>query len=86
MGGYPGVFFLMTLESACIPVPSVVVMPFAGKLIATNAQFNIWALTLVGTLGNLLGSVIAYWVGAIGGRPFIEKYGKYVLLSQSDLD
>jgi membrane protein DedA with SNARE-associated domain len=58
MGGYPGVFFLMTLESACIPVPSVVVMPFAGKLIATNAQFNIWALTLVGTLGNLLGSVI----------------------------
>ena len=85
VGGYPGVFGLMTLESACIPVPSFVVMPFAGKLIA-DGQYNIWALTLVGALGNLLGSVIAYWVGAIGGRPFIEKYGKFFLVSNADID
>jgi len=84
--GYPGVFFSMTLESACIPVPSVVIMPFAGKLIVDDGRFNIYLLSLVGALGNLLGSVIAYWVGAVGGRPFIEKYGKYFLLSHADVE
>jgi membrane protein DedA with SNARE-associated domain len=84
--GYPGVFLSMTLESACIPLPSVIIMPFAGKLIVDGAHFNIYALSLVGALGNLLGSIIAYWVGAIGGRPFVEKYGKYVMVTQSDLD
>ena len=84
--GYPGVFLLMTLESACIPVPSVIVMPFAGKLIVYGGQFNIYVLTFVGALGNLFGSIIAYWVGEIGWRTFVEKYGKYVLLSHSDLN
>ena len=87
--GYPGVLLLMTLESACIPVPSEAVMPFAGAQIsAPTGAFhpNIWMLTFVGALGNLLGSVIAYWVGAVGGRPFLSKYGKYVLIRQSDID
>ncbi len=84
--GYPGVFILMVLESACVPVPSFVVMPFAGKLIVEGGQFNIYALTFVGALGNLVGSIIAYWVGAFGGRPFIEKYGKYILFTHSEMD
>ncbi len=86
--GYPGVLLLMALESACIPIPSEAIMPFAGALIKTDPArgFNIWTLTLVGALGNLLGSVIAYWVGHIGGRPFLEKYGKFVLIRKRDLD
>ncbi len=87
--GYPGVLLLMTLESACIPVPSEAIMPFAGAQISfpTGAFHpNIWMLTFVGALGNLLGSIIAYWVGAIGGRPFLEKYGKYVLIRKRDID
>jgi membrane protein DedA with SNARE-associated domain len=84
--GYMGIFIWMTLESACIPIPSELIMPFAGKLIATGHRFNIYLLTLVGALGNLAGSSIAYWVGAIGGRPFVEKYGKFVMITRSDLD
>jgi len=87
--GYPGVLLLMTLESACIPVPSEAIMPFAGAQISHPAggfHPNIWALAVVGALGNLLGSIIAYWVGAIGGRPFLSKYGKYVLIRERDID
>jgi len=87
--GYPGVLLLMTLESACIPVPSEAIMPFAGAQISHPAggfHPNIWVLTVIGALGNLLGSIIAYWVGAIGGRPFLSKYGKYVLIRERDID
>jgi membrane protein DedA with SNARE-associated domain len=84
--GYPGVFLWMTIESACVPIPSEAIMPFAGKLIATDSRFNIYVLSLVGALGNLAGSCLAYWVGAIGGRPFVEKYGKFLLITHQDLD
>ena len=86
--GYPGVLLLMALESACIPIPSEAIMPFAGSLIVTDPArgFNIHALALVGAFGNLLGSIAAYWIGHIGGRPFLEKYGKFVLIRKRDLD
>lgn len=89
--GYPGVLLLMSLESACIPVPSEAIMPFAGAQITAplpGGHFhpNIWVLTLIGALGNLLGSVLAYWVGHTGGRAFLDKYGKYVLIRKRDLD
>ena len=87
--GYPGVLLLMSLESACIPVPSEAIMPFAGaQITAPTGSFhpNIWVLTMVGALGNLLGSILAYWVGHTGGRPFLDKYGKYVLIRKRDLD
>ncbi len=86
--GYPGVLLLMALESACIPIPSEAIMPFAGALIKIDPArgFNLHTLAFVGALGNLLGSVVAYWVGAVGGRPFLEKYGKYVLIRRRDID
>ncbi len=86
--GYPGVLLLMALESACIPIPSEAIMPFAGSLIVTDParHFNLHTLAFVGAVGNLLGSIAAYWVGAIGGRPFLAKYGKYVLIKKRDLD
>lgn len=82
--GYTGVFILMALESAALPVPSEVVMPFAGYL-ATQGVFNIWTLTLIGSLANLAGSLVAYYVGLFFGRRFILKYGKYVLLKEKIL-
>ena len=87
--GYPGVLLLMALESACTPLPSEAIMPFAGaQITAPTGTFhpNIWALTLIGALGNLLGSIVAYWVGYTGGRAFLDKYGKYVLIRKRDLD
>lgn len=82
--GYWGVFLGMTIESACIPLPSEVIMPFAGY-VAWEGQMTLWGITLVGAFGNLVGSLIAYFVGWWGGRPFLEKYGKYVLISHSKL-
>ena len=87
--GYPGVLLLMSLESACTPLPSEAIMPFAGaQITAPTGSFhpNIWALTLIGALGNLIGSVLAYWVGYVGGRPFLDKYGKFILIRKRDLD
>lgn len=83
--GYPGVVLLMAIESACIPLPSEIIMPFSGYLVYTG-RFNIWIVSFAGALGCVLGSLVAYWVGMYGGRPFIEKYGRYVLLSRHDLD
>jgi len=83
--GYFGVFLCMTIESACIPLPSEIIMPFSGYLIYTGA-FNIYLVTLFGALGNVAGSVIAYVIGYYGGRPFIEKYGKYFFMSKHDID
>src|ERR1700722_7057194 len=78
----------MTLESACIPIPSFVIMPFAGADLVLNPArgFNIYVLTIVGAAGNLFGSALAYWVGAAGGRPFVHRYGKYLLIRKSDID
>lgn len=83
--GYGGVVLTMAVESACIPLPSEIIMPFAGYLVL-GGRFNLWLLMFFGALGNLIGSWLAYAVGRYGGRPFLEKYGKYVLLSRHDLD
>lgn len=83
--GYPGIVLLMGIESACIPLPSEVIMPFSGYLVYTG-RFNLWAVAVAGAVGCVLGSLVAYWAGMYGGRPFIEKYGRYVLISRHDLD
>src|SRR5436309_7197026 len=75
--GYAGVVLLMAIESACIPLPSEVIMPFSGYLVYTG-RFNLWFVAVAGAVGCVLGSLVAYWVGIRGGRPLIEKYGRYV--------
>jgi membrane protein DedA with SNARE-associated domain len=84
-GGYAGVAGLMAIESACIPLPSELIMPFAGFL-ASQGRFSVWVLGLIGALGCVAGSIPAYYLGMLGGRPLIEKYGKWVLLSHHDLE
>jgi membrane protein DedA with SNARE-associated domain len=83
--GYFGIFFLMLVESCGILMPSEVIMPFSGFLVATG-DLNFWLVVLIGTFGNLIGSLLAYYIGLRGGRPLIEKYGKYILISKHDLD
>lgn len=83
--GLVAVFVLMILESACIPIPSEVVMPYAGFL-AFSEHLSFWSVVIVGTVANLVGSLIAYFVGSVGGRPFILKYGRYILLNQKHLE
>lgn len=82
--GYLGVVVLMGIESACIPLPSEIIMPFAGSLVPAG-RFSLWGLATAGALGCNLGSTIAYAVGAYGGRPAVERWGRYVLLSPGDL-
>jgi len=84
-GGYAGVAALMAIVSACIPLPSEIIMPFAGYL-AYKGTFSLFWVATAGAIGCNLGSVIAYWIGAAGGRPLVERYGKYVLMSHHDLD
>ncbi len=83
--GYPGIVLLMAIESACIPLPSEIIMPFSGYLVYTG-RFNLWWTGVAGALGCNLGSIVAYWVGYYGGRPLVERYGRYVLLSRHDLE
>jgi len=83
--GYGGIVLLMAIESACIPLPSEIIMPFSGYLVSTG-EMNLWLVGLAGAIGCVLGSIVAYYAGAWGGRPFIEKYGKYILISHHDLD
>jgi membrane protein DedA with SNARE-associated domain len=83
--GYGGVVLLMGIESACIPLPSEIIMPFAGYLVYTG-QFSLHGAALAGAIGCVAGSIPAYYLGQYGGRPIIEKYGKYVLLSRKELD
>lgn len=86
---WPGVVALMAIESACIPFPSELIMPLAGWMLIKELSLPV-TYTLVagayGALGNTIGSVIAYVVGMWGGRPLLNKYGRYVLISQHDLD
>lgn len=84
-GGYAGIALLMAIESACIPLPSEIIMPFAGYLVHTG-QLNLFWVATAGAIGCNLGSIPAYWLGAWGGRPAVERFGKYVLLSRHDLD
>jgi len=83
--GYFGVMMLMAIESACIPLPSEVIMPFSGYLVHTG-QFNLWLLAFMGALGCNLGSLVAYEIGYHGGRPLVERFGSYIFLNQHDLD
>ena len=85
LGGYAGIVALMGIESACVPLPSEVIMPFAGYLIYLG-HFNLFWVATMGALGCNLGSVVAYSVGAWGGRPLVERYGKWVMMSHHDLD
>jgi membrane protein DedA with SNARE-associated domain len=92
--GYGGVVLAMAIESCCIPLPSELIMPFAGALtVSSVAQslkisntFSLWGVALAGALGCVLGSLLAYWIGAAGGRPLVSRFGRYVLLSERDVD
>jgi membrane protein DedA with SNARE-associated domain len=84
-GGYASVILLMAIQSACIPIPSEVIMPLAGWALA-HTQLDLILLATVASLASNLGSIPAYWVGARGGRPMVERYGSYLLLSRHDLD
>ncbi len=84
-GGYTGVVLLMAIQSACIPIPSEVIMPFAGFALA-HTRGQLILLATLASLASNLGSIPAYWVGAKGGRPMVERYGRYLLLSKRDLD
>jgi len=85
--GYWGVFIGMTLESACIPIPSEIIMPFSGFVVwQGTTNMTLLGITLVGAFGNLVGSLIAYFIGLKGGRPFLEKYGRYIFISHSKLE
>jgi len=83
--GYAGVAGLMAIESACIPLPSEIIMPFAGYL-ASTGRFSLWAVATAGAVGCNIGSTIAYVIGARGGRRLAERWGHYVLLNPGDLD
>jgi membrane protein DedA with SNARE-associated domain len=84
-GGYAGVMLLMAIESACIPLPSEVIMPFSGYLVF-RGDFNLLIVATVGAIGCNLGSVIGYEIGYFGGRPLVERWGRYILLNARDLD
>lgn len=75
----------MALQTVAIPIPSEVILPFAGFL-ASAGRFNIWLIAISGTVGSCVGSSLAYYIGYKGGRPLVEKYGKYILISHHDLD
>jgi membrane protein DedA with SNARE-associated domain len=84
-GGYAAVVALMAIQSACIPIPSEAIMPLAGYALA-HTQLDLVILATVASLASNLGSIPAYWVGAKGGRPMVERYGSWLLLSRRDLD
>jgi membrane protein DedA with SNARE-associated domain len=100
--GLAGIVLAMAIESCCIPLPSEIIMPLAGSMLAMNSQagtkhllgvnpgsplwLNLFLLALAGSLGCLIGSLVAYGIGYVGGRPLMLKYGKYVLISQHDAD
>jgi len=83
--GYVGIFLLMILESALIPIPSEIIMPFSGFLV-TSGKFHPFAVIIAGSLGNLVGSVLTYYVGIKFGRAFIIKYGKYIFFKENHLE
>jgi membrane protein DedA with SNARE-associated domain len=83
--GYGGITILMAIESACIPLPSELIMPFAGYLVYTGAMKLLWVAT-AGAIGCNIGSLIAYEIGSYGGRPLVEKYGRWLLLSKHELE
>ena len=83
--GYPGILLLMAIESACIPLPSEIILPFSGYLAFTGRFSLVWVATM-GAIGCNVGSIMAYYMGVWGGRPLMLRYGKYVLISPRDID
>jgi membrane protein DedA with SNARE-associated domain len=83
--GYGGIVILMAIESACIPLPSELIMPFAGYLVYQGAMKLLWVAT-AGAIGCNVGSVIAYEIGCYGGRPLVERYGRWILMGRRELD
>ena len=83
--GYGGVAILMAIESACIPLPSELIMPFAGYLVYEGSMNLLWVAT-AGAIGCNLGSLVAYEIGCYGGRPLVEKYGRWILMGRRELD
>ena len=89
--GYLAIFVLMLLESACVPIPSEVTMLFGGALVtapflAPDQQLEFWLVVLAGTVGNLVGSLLAYWAGYSGGRPLVDRWGRYLLILPHEVD
>jgi membrane protein DedA with SNARE-associated domain len=92
--GYIGVMLAMAIESAMVPLPSELILPFGGFMVSSSAQiepltgqpWNFWIVVIVATVGNTLGSLIAYAIGAYGGRPFLERYGKYLLIREHEIE
>jgi membrane protein DedA with SNARE-associated domain len=92
--GYLGVMIAMAIESAMIPLPSELILPFAGFLVSdpdaieplTRARWDFWIVVIVATIGNTIGSVIGYAIGAWGGRPFLERWGKYMLIRPHEIE
>ena len=92
--GYVGVMFAMAIESAMVPLPSELILPYAGFLVSdptqiepiTGQPWNFWIVVVVATIGNTLGSLIAYAIGAYGGRPFLERYGRYLLIRPHEIE
>jgi membrane protein DedA with SNARE-associated domain len=83
--GYAGIALLIAIESACIPLPSEIIMPFSGYLVSTG-RFDLLLVATAGAIGCNIGSTIAYAVGYYGGRPLVEKWGSYILVSRRDLE
>lgn len=92
--GYLGVMIAMTIESAMIPLPSELILPYAGFLISdpsaieplTHGRWDFWFVVVVATIGNTIGSLIAYAIGAWGGRPFLQRWGKYLLIRPHEIE
>lgn len=82
--GYTGIVLAMALESACIPLPSEVIMPFSGYLVQ-QGRFSFWGVSVAGALGCALGSALAYWAGSRGGRPLLQRYGHYLLITEHEI-
>lgn len=85
MLGYPGIVVLMALESSLLPVPSEIVMPFAGYL-ASQGRFHLVLAALAGAAGCNIGSTIIYYIGVIGGRALVDRHGHYIFLSKAKID
>lgn len=84
-GGYLGIVLLMGVESACIPLPSEVIMPFSGYLVSTG-RFDLFLAATAGAIGCNLGSIVGYEIGKRGGRPLAERWGRYVLIGPGEID
>lgn len=82
--GYPGVFLLITLESTLVPIPSEIVMPFAGFM-ASQGEFSLPVILVINSVAAVVGSGLCYWIGVVGGKPFLVRYGKYFLVRQHEI-